>query len=70
MAEENQKIPTVFDTDKASLGDVYAKALLGVGQKAGNSEKLIDELSAVAKVVSELPKLQTRSLAPKDVSIA
>jgi len=65
MAEENQKIPTVFDTDKASLGDVYAKALLGVGQKAGNSEKLIDELSAVAKVVSELPKLQTTLESPQ-----
>ena len=63
--KEKQKIPTVFDTDKASLGDVYAKALLGVGEKSGKSEKLIDELSAVAKVVRELPKLQTTLESPQ-----
>ena len=65
MAEEKQKIPTVFDTDKASLGDVYAKALLGVGKSSGESEKLVDELSAVAKVVRKLPKLQTTLESPQ-----
>ena len=65
MAEEKQKIPTVFDTDKASLGDVYAKALLGVGKSSGESEKLVDELSAVAKVVGKLPKLQTTLESPQ-----
>ncbi len=65
MAEENQKIPTVFDTDKASLGDVYAKALLGVGSNSGKSEELIDELKAVAKVVRKLPKLQATLESPQ-----
>ena len=65
MAEEKQKIPTVFDTDKASLGEVYAKALLGVGAKSGSSDKLIEELSAVAKVVGKLPKLQTTLESPQ-----
>lgn len=59
MAEENQKIPTVFDTDKASLGDVYAKALLGAGNKSGNADKLLGELDAVVGVVDKLPKLQS-----------
>ena len=63
--EENQKIPTVFDTDKASLGDVYAKALIGVGEKSGKSEKLLDELKAVVKVVGKLPKLQTTLESPQ-----
>ncbi len=65
MAEENQKIPTVFDTDKASLGDVYAKALLGVGNNSGKSESLIEELSAVATVVKKLPKLQAALESPQ-----
>lgn len=65
MAEENQKIPTVFDTDKASLGDVYAKALLGVGSKSGNAEKLIGELKAVVGVVDQLPKLQSTLESPQ-----
>jgi F-type H+-transporting ATPase subunit delta len=49
---------TVFDTDQQHLGTVYAKALLGATEKAGNSETVMAELnSLVQDVLDELPQL-------------
>ncbi len=65
MSEENQKSTAVFDTDKASLGDVYAKALLGVGKNAGSSEELLGELEGVVEAIGGLPKLQAALESPQ-----
>ena len=65
MAKETPKIPTVFDTEKAKLGDVYAKALLGFGEKSGKTEKLLKQLSEVVGVMDELPKLRSVLESPR-----
>ena len=65
MAKETPKIPTVFDTDKAKLGDVYAKALLGFGEESGKIEKLLKQLGQVVKVMDELPKLRSVMESPQ-----
>lgn len=38
---------TVFDTGVQYLGGVYAKALLGATEKAGNTETVLEELDSV-----------------------
>ena len=65
MADKEPKHATVFDTDQQQLGDVYAKALLGFGQKSGKVDSLIDELDGVANVVNKLPKLKSALESPR-----
>lgn len=65
MADKEPKHATVFDADQQQLGDVYAKALLGFGQKSGNVDKLIDELDGVAGAVNKLPKLKGALESPR-----
>lgn len=65
MAEDTPKIPTVFDTEKAKLGDVYAKALLGFGETSGGTEALLGELSGVVDVMEKLPKLRAVLESPR-----
>ena len=36
---ETIKHPTVLDSEQQYLGDVYAKALLGASEKAGNTDQ-------------------------------
>lgn len=64
MTEESRQ-RTVFDTDQQQLGDVYAKALLGVGQKLGKVDQLVDELQGVNEVIGELPKLAAALESPR-----
>lgn len=63
--EEKHEIPTVFDTDKASLGDVYAKAFLGVGKSSGKTEEMLGQLQAVSEAVGEIPKLSSALESPQ-----
>jgi F-type H+-transporting ATPase subunit delta len=65
MAEQTPTIPTVFDTEKASIGDVYAKALLGAGQKSGNTDSMLAGLDSVVGVVNQLPKLRDSLESPR-----
>lgn len=65
MADKEPQHATVFDADQQQLGDVYAKALLGFGQKSGNVDKLIEELDGVAGAVNELPKLKGALESPR-----
>ncbi len=64
-AEENGKQKTVFDTDRQHLGEVYAKALLGLSQKSGNVGQVMDELDSFSQVLSELPKLRATLESPR-----
>jgi len=55
----NNGKPDLFTTEQQQLGSVYAKALLGVGEKSGNTQQLLEELSAVAEAVSNQPSLNS-----------
>ncbi len=57
--------PDLFTTEQQQLGSVYAKALLGVGEKSGNTDQLLDELSAVAEAVSNQPSLNSTLQSPQ-----
>jgi len=57
---------TVFDTDQQHLGTVYAKALLGATEKAGNTEAVLSELHSVnADVLARLPQLKATLASPR-----
>lgn len=56
--DKNPQPPTVFDTDQQQLGETYAKALLGLSDKPKEVDKYVDQLSNVAEVVRDMPKLQ------------
>ena len=56
--DKNSQSPTVFDTDQQQLGETYAKALLGLSDKPKQVDTYVDQLSNVAQVVSDLPKLR------------
>jgi len=57
MADNNQK--QTVEPGKARIAAVYAKALLGAANKAGNTESLLDELASLLNdVFPEVPKLQ------------
>ena len=57
--------PDLFTTEQQQLGSVYAKALLGVGEKSGNTDQLLEELSAVAEAVSNQPSLNSTLQSPQ-----
>jgi F-type H+-transporting ATPase subunit delta len=60
-----------FDPAKQRLGTVYAKALLGAAEKAGQTDRVLDELdSLVADVLDKQPDfdeaLRTPRIAPEE----
>ena len=61
----NNGKPDLFTTEQQQLGSVYAKALLGVGEKSGNTQQLLEELSAVAEAVSNQPGLNSTLQSPQ-----
>jgi F-type H+-transporting ATPase subunit delta len=56
---------TVFDTNQQQLANVYAKALLGAGEKSGKLGQLIEELDAVVGAIDQLPKLKSTLESPR-----
>ena len=63
--DKNAKQKTVFDTDRQYLGDVYAKALLGVGQSQNNLDGLVEQLDSFVDAVNQLPKLKATLESPR-----
>lgn len=61
----NQATTQHITTDQQQLGEVYAKALLGVGEKSGSTEALIGELQQVNAAVDDLPNLADALMAPQ-----
>lgn len=58
--------PTVLDTDRLYLGDVYAKSLLGVGQKANKLDTVLEELNSFTNdLVLKMPSLQQTLESPR-----
>ena len=67
--EKTPQPPTVFDTDLQQVGEIYAKALLAVGQDTGKVDLLVDQIGEVAGAVSGVPSLKAALESPRiDVS--
>ncbi len=65
MAEVQTTQPTVFDTDRQYLGDVYAKAMLSVGQEAGNMDQVLEELDSFTDAMSKLDSIRLALESPR-----
>ena len=56
----------VIDSGRQHLGSVYAKALLGAAEKAGQSRQVLEELdSLVTDVLNQLPQLDAAFISPR-----
>ena len=63
---ETQASKTSVDTGQQYLAAVYAKALLGATERAGNTEAVLEELEALlSEVFQRLPKLETALTSPR-----
>lgn len=62
MTAASEKI----DASRQQLGTVYAKALLGAAEKAGNADHVVEELEAiVSDVLDKLPQLDQILRSPR-----
>jgi F-type H+-transporting ATPase subunit delta len=56
----------VVDASRQQLGNVYAKALLGAAEKAGQADRSVEELEAVVSdVLDKLPQLEEALKTPR-----
>tara|TARA_B100000686_G_scaffold325803_1_gene382970 strand:- start:488 stop:1114 length:627 start_codon:yes stop_codon:yes gene_type:complete len=63
---ETQASKTSVDTGQQYLAAVYAKALLGATERAGNTEAVLEELEALlSEVFQQLPKLESALTSPR-----
>ena len=63
---ETQASTTSVDTGQQYLAAVYAKALLGATERAGNTETVLDELEALlSDVFQRLPTLENTLASPR-----
>lgn len=62
---DDKKQKSVFDTDRLYLGGVYAKALMGLANKSGNVDEVLDELHSFVGVLDRLPKLRNALESPR-----
>ena len=63
---ETQASKTSVDTGQQYLAAVYAKALLGATERAGNTEDVLEELEALlSEVFQRLPKLESALTSPR-----
>lgn len=60
------KVASVFDSEEEHVGEVYAKALLGVARKSSNTDELLSQFQTVVEeVFSKNPKLEAALNSPK-----
>lgn len=60
------KVATVFDSEEEHVGEVYAKALLGVARKSSNTDDLLSQFQMVVEeVFGKNPKLEAALNSPK-----
>jgi len=65
MADKDAR-DNVFDSSLRHLGNVYAKALFGATEKAGNTDEVVEQLdSFVNDVVGSLPNLEATLCSPR-----
>jgi F-type H+-transporting ATPase subunit delta len=65
MAMEEIQQETVLDTDQQQLGETYARALIGVGEKNNTTATLLDQFDAVVDVLRKLPRLSALLQSPR-----
>ncbi|MFM2218617.1 MAG: synthase subunit delta, sodium ion specific, partial [Planctomycetota bacterium] len=66
MTEQTKKIPTVFDSEEQHVGEVYARALLGVAQGSSKIDSVVEQLeSLVVDVLDKSPKIEFALTNPK-----
>ncbi len=63
--ERVTKIPTVFEATRQKVGEVYARALLGLGARVGRATELLGELEAFVHVTQQLPRLTEMLESPR-----
>ncbi|HZL87092.1 MAG TPA: ATP synthase F1 subunit delta [Pirellulaceae bacterium] len=64
MADASQS--TTIDPRRQQIGAVYAKALLGAAEKAGQTDAVVEELqSLIVDVLDKLPQLQAALSSPR-----
>ena len=54
-----------YDVPRQYLGSIYAKALLGVTEKRGTSEAVVEELAEFVAVLEKLPKFAAVLTSPR-----
>lgn len=60
------KVASVFDSEEEHVGEVYAKALLGVARKSSNTDELLNQFQTVVEeVFLKNPKLEAALNSPK-----
>ncbi len=63
---KSRSTPGTFDPARQRLGTVYAKALLGATEKAGQTDRVLEELdSLVADVLDKLPDFEETLRTPR-----
>ena len=62
---EEPRQTTVFDSDQQLLGETYANALIGFGEKTGSTEKMLEEFNGVVDAIRSLPKLDALLQSPR-----
>lgn len=59
------KVPTVFDSEEKHVGEVYAQALIGAGEAAGNLDEILEQFQGVVDVLAKQPKLGAALSSPR-----
>lgn len=60
------KVATVFDSEEEHVGEVYAKALLGVVRKLANTDEVLSQFNQVVdEVFAKNPKLEAALSSPR-----
>lgn len=63
---DNAPQDKVFDSNLRHLGNVYAKALFGAAEKAGNTDEVVQQLeSFVVDVIEKMPPLEATLSSPR-----
>jgi len=63
MSEDDNK--PVFDTDQQYLGNVYGKALMGLADKAGTVDQMVEQLDSFVDVLGQIPSLRYALESPR-----
>lgn len=63
--DETPRQSTVFDADQQQVGEIYAHALVAIGQKQGQPAELLSQLEAFGAVLDELPRLKAALESPR-----
>lgn len=65
MASEHSQTEKAFDPDSQQLGAVYAKALLGMADKNGSVDSVMEQLESFAEALQQLPQLRQTLESPR-----